>query len=237
MRQLHDRVRRLARRNLGSGVLSYEATQTLLDAYGIALAPAVMTQSVGAAVHAAEQLGYPCVLKVVSVDIPHKTEFGALRVGLENKESVQQAYDEMLTAVKAKKPDASIEGVLVQKQIKGVECLLGISRDEQLGPTLVMGLGGVFVEILADVAIRIPPISADEARRALENLKGAKVFSGVRGAPPGDIDALAEMAARLSWLAYDLGNEIAEMDLNPVVVLPKGQGAFAVDALLIARNP
>ena len=150
---------------------------------------------------------------------------------------MQKAYDEMLTAVKAKKPDASIEGVLVQKQIKGVECLLGISRDEQLGPTLVMGLGGVFVEILADVAIRIPPISADEARRALENLKGAKVFSGVRGAPPGDIDALAEMAARLSWLAYDLGNEIAEMDLNPVVVLPKGQGAFAVDALLIARNP
>ena len=174
-----------ARRNLGSGVLSYEATENLLDAYGIALAPAVMTQSVGEAVSAAEQLGYPCVLKVVSVDIPHKTEFGALRVGLENKENVRKAYDEMLTAVKAKKSDASIEGVLVQKQIKGVECLLGISRDEQLGPTLVMGLGGVFVEILADVAIRIPPISAAEARRALENLKGAKVFSGVRGAPPG----------------------------------------------------
>ena len=224
-----------ARRNLGSGVLSYEATEKLLDAYGIALAPAVMTQSVGEAVNAAEQLGYPCVLKVVSVDIPHKTEFGALRVGLENKESVQKAYDEMLTAVKAKKPDANIEGVLVQKQIKGVECLLGISRDEQLGPTLVMGLGGVFVEILADVAIRIPPISAAEARRALENLKGAKVFSGVRGAPPADIDALAEMAARLSWLAYDLGNDIAEMDLNPVVVLPAGQGALAVDALVVIR--
>ena len=175
------------------------------------------------------------MLKIVSVDIPHKTEFGALRVGLENKESVQKAYDEMLTAVKAKKSDANIEGVLVQKQIKGVECLLGISRDEQLGPTLVMGLGGVFVEILADVAIRIPPISAAEARRALENLKGAKIFSGVRGAPPADIDALAEMAARLSWLAYDLGNDIAEMDLNPVVVLPAGQGALAVDALVVIR--
>ena len=82
----------------------------------------------------------------------------------------------------------------------------------------------------------IPPISAAEARRALENLKGAKVFSGVRGAPPADIDALAEMAARLSWLAYDLGNDIAEMDLNPVVVLPAGQGALAVDALLVTRN-
>jgi acetyltransferase len=217
------------------GVLSYGATEKLLRAYNIQLAPAVMAQSVSETVNAAEKLGYPCVLKVVSVDIPHKTEFGALRVGLENKESVQHAYEEMLANVKAKKPDANIEGVLVQKQIKGLECLLGISRDEQLGPTLVMGLGGVFVEILADVAIRIPPINAGEARRALENLKGAKVFSGVRGAPPADIDALAEMAARLSWLAYDLGNDIAEMDLNPVVVLPEGQGALAVDALVVIR--
>jgi acetyltransferase len=148
---------------------------------------------------------------------------------------VQHAYEEMLANVKAKKPDATIEGVLVQKQIKGVECLLGISRDIQLGPTLVMGLGGVFVEILADVAIRIPPINAGEARRALENLKGAKVFTGARGAPPADIDALAEMAARLSWLAFDLRNSIEEMDLNPVVVLPAGQGALAVDALLVIR--
>jgi acetate---CoA ligase (ADP-forming) len=219
-----------------SGVLSYGATEKLLGAYGIPLAPAVMAQSSREASQAADSFGYPCVLKVVSTDIPHKTEFGALRIGLENKEGVQKAYDEILTAVKAKKPDANIEGVLVQKQIKGAECLLGISRDDQLGPTLVMGLGGIFVEILADVAIRIPPISAAEARRALENLKGAKIFSGVRGAPPADIDALAEMAARLSWLAYDLGNDIAEMDLNPVVVLPSGQGAFAVDALLVTRT-
>ena len=141
----------------------------------------------------------------------------------------------MLAAVHEKKPDARIEGVLVQKQIKGVECLLGISRDEQIGPTLVMGLGGVFVEILADVAIRIPPISSAEARRALESLKGAKVFSGVRGAPPADLEALADMAARLSWLAHDLRDELTELDLNPVVVLPQGQGAFAVDALLVMR--
>jgi len=141
----------------------------------------------------------------------------------------------MLINVRAKKPDARIEGVLVQKQIKGVECLLGIARDEQLGPTLAMGLGGVFVEILADVQISIPPISAAEAKRALENLKGAKVFTGVRGAAAADLDALADMAAKLSWLAHDLRNEIAEFDLNPVVVLPAGQGAFAVDALLVMR--
>ncbi|HMA79970.1 MAG TPA: acetate--CoA ligase family protein, partial [Candidatus Binatia bacterium] len=218
-----------------SGVLSYQTTDELLQAYEIAMAPTVLARSVTEAVAAAEKLSYPCVLKVASSDIPHKTEFGALRLGLRNRDEVQSAYEEMLTGVRAKKPDARIEGVLVQKQIKGVECLLGISRDEQLGPTLVMGLGGVFVEILADVQIRIPPISATEARRALESLKGAKVFVGARGAPPADLDALADMAARLSWLAHDLKNDIAELDLNPVVVLPQGQGAFAVDALVVTR--
>jgi acyl-CoA synthetase (NDP forming) len=220
---------------LESGVLSYAETEKLLRSYGIPLAPAEMAQSAEEAVHAAETLGYPCVLKVASIDIAHKTDLGALRLGLENRAAVQKAYDEMLANVRGKKPEAKIEGVLVQKQISGIECLLGIARDDQLGPILVMGLGGVFVEILADVAIRIPPISAAEARRALESLKGKKVFSGVRGASPADIDALAEMAARLSWLACDLRDEIAELDLNPVMVLPSGQGAIAVDALIVTR--
>jgi len=223
------------RLSLDSGVGSYRDTDKLLQSYGISLAPGLMAQSAGEALSAAEKLGYPCVLKLASVDIPHKTEFGALRLGLENRTAVENAYEEMLINVRAKKPDARIEGVLVQKQIKGVECLLGIARDEQLGPTLAMGLGGVFVEILADVQMSIPPISAAEAKRALENLKGAKVFTGVRGAAAADLDALADMAAKLSWLAHDLRNEIAEFDLNPVVVLPAGQGAFAVDALLVMR--
>jgi acyl-CoA synthetase (NDP forming) len=219
-----------------SGVLSYGATEKLLESYGIPLAPAALVQSAQEAAQAADKLGYPCVLKVASVDIPHKTEFGALRLGLENRAAVETAYDEMMSRVCAAKPDANIEGVIVQQQIKGVECLLGISRDEQLGPTMVLGLGGAFVEILKDVALRVPPVTAAEARRALESLKGCAVFSGVRGAPPADIDALAEMAARLSWLAYDLRDDVAELDLNPVVVLTSGQGAFAVDALLVTRN-
>jgi acetate---CoA ligase (ADP-forming) len=221
------------RPQLGKGILPYEATNSLLQAYGIPLAPCAMAQSASDAVAAAERLGYPCVLKVASIDIPHKTEFGALRLGLGTSDAIRTAYEEMLDGVQTKKPNANIEGILVQKQIKGIECLLGISRDDQLGPTLVIGLGGVFVEILADVAIRIPPISSAEARRAIENLKGAKIFSGVRGAPRADLDAFADMAARLSWLAYDLRDYINEMDLNPVVVLPKGQGAVAVDSLLV----
>ena len=218
-----------------SGVLSYGETEKLLQAYGIPLAPSLMAQSASEAAQAAEKFGYPCVLKVSSIDIPHKTEFGALRLGLDSAAAVKSAYDEMLAGVRGKKSAATIEGVLVQKQLKGVECLLGIARDDQLGPTLVMGLGGVFVEVLADVRLRIPPISTAEAKRALESLKGAKVFSGVRGAPPADLDALAEIAARLSWLAFDLRDSISELDLNPVMVMPKGEGAFAVDALFVAR--
>jgi acetyltransferase len=220
---------------LASGVIDYQETEKLLQAYGISLAPAIIAQSATDAARAAERLGFPCVLKISSVDIPHKTEFGALRLNLENGAAVQKACDEMLASARAKKPDASIEGLLVQKQIKGVECLLGISRDDQLGPMLVMGLGGVFVEILADVQIRIPPISIVEARRALESLKGARVFRGARGAPPADLEALADMAARLSWLADDLRDEIAELDLNPVAVLAPGQGACALDTLLVMR--
>lgn len=220
---------------LESGIIAYDQTERLLRTYGIEPAPAVIAHSPAEAGEAAERLGYPCVVKVVSADIPHKTELGALRLGLQDRHAVERACEEMLAAVHARLPEAKIEGVLVQKQMNGVECLLGISRDEQLGPILVMGLGGVFVEILADVVLRIPPISAAEARRALDSLKGAKVFAGARGAPAADLEALARMAGRLSWLAYDLRDDIAELDLNPVMVLPEGRGAFAVDALLVAR--
>ncbi|MGH7826150.1 MAG: acetate--CoA ligase family protein [Candidatus Binatia bacterium] len=221
---------------LGSGVLAYGATEKLLQTYGIRLAPALMAQSAQEAARAAENVGYPCVLKVASVDIPHKTELGALRTGLEDRGAVEKAYVEMMACVRSAKPDAIIEGVLVQKQLRGVECLIGVSRDEQLGPSLVMGLGGIFVEILKDVALRIPPITAAEARRAFEALKGRALFAGARGGPPADVDALSDMAARLSWLAYDLRDKILEFDLNPVMVLPQGQGAFAVDALLVTRD-
>ena len=122
----------------------------------------------------------------------------------------------------------------MQPQLRGVECLLGITRDPQIGPVMALGLGGVLVEALKDVTVRVPPISAAEARGALDSLRGRAILSGVRGAPPADIEALADMASRLSWLAYDLRDGIEELDLNPVLVLAEGQGAVAVDALMVA---
>lgn len=220
----------------GSGVLPFEATAKLLDAYGIRLAPTVMATSAQEAVLAANQLGYPCVLKVASIDIPHKTEYGALALGLENDDSVQNAYEEIISRVRKAKPVAKIEGVIVQRQLRGVECLLGITRDDQLGPLLAMGLGGVWVEVLKDITVRIPPITPAEAQRALATLRGRSILYGVRGAPPADIEALAEMASRLSWLAHDLRDEVDELDLNPVMVLPAGQGALAIDTLMVTRS-
>ena len=129
------------RRQLGSGVLTYRETDKLLQDYGVPLAPSVLAQSAGEAAQAAEKLGYPCVLKVASVDIPHKTEFGALRLGLDSRIAVERAYEEMLTNVRRQKPDAKIEGVLVQKQIKGVECLLGIFARRPAWPHIGYGFG------------------------------------------------------------------------------------------------
>ena len=217
-----------------SGILSFAATAKLLDAYGIRLAPWMMAQSPEEACQAADRLGYPCVLKLVSCDVPHKTEYGALALGLKDSTDVRKAYTEIVSRVKEKKPEAQIEGIIVQPQLRGVECLLGITRDPQLGPVMVLGFGGVLVEALKDVTVRVPPISAAEARGALDSLRGRAILSGVRGAPPADIEALADMASRLSWLAYDLRDGIEELDLNPVLALAEGQGAVAVDALMVA---
>lgn len=224
---------RTACRLEGSGVLLFAATAQILSDYGIALVPWLMAGSADEAARAAEALGYPCVLKVASPDVPHKTEYGALALGLNSAQEVRTGYELIVMRVREKKPDARIEGVLVQPHLRGVECLLGVTRDPQLGPLLVLGLGGVLVEVLRDVAIRIPPIDPSEARRALDSLRGQAILRGVRGSPPADVDALAEMASRLSWLAHDLGEEIAEIDLNPVLALPAGQGVVAVDALIV----
>lgn len=219
-----------------AGILPYSLTAKLLSDYGISLAPWRMADSADDAARAAETVGYPCVLKVASPDVPHKTEYGALALGLKSAEEVRAACSSILARVRERKPDAHIEGVIVQPQLRGVECLLGITRDPQLGPVLAIGLGGVWVEVLKDVSVRIPPITPAEARRALGALRGRSILDGVRGAPAADTEALADMASRLSWLAHDLRDEIEELDLNPVVVLPAGQGAWAIDALIVMQS-
>ncbi len=211
-----------------SGVLSFEDTMALLRAYDIPFAPTERVGSADEAVAAAARLGYPAVVKAW---VPHKTDIGAVRLDLPIPDAVRAAYAE----VSARAPG---KDVLVQRMERGVvECIAGVSRDPQLGPVLLVGLGGVFVEVLRDVALRVPPITADDAREMLNELHGKALLSGARGGARVDVDAIVGVLVRLSELARDTAHVLTELDLNPLLVRPEGKGAAAVDALvMIART-
>jgi acetyltransferase len=173
-------------------------------------------------------------LKVDSPDILHKTEAGVLRLGLQGADQVRAAYKDIMANAVSYAPHASISGVLVQEMVTGgVEVIVGVSYDEQLGPVLLFGTGGVLVEVYHDIALRCCPITRAEAFVMISEVKGARLLQGFRGNPPADIDALAEVLVQVSHLAANLEGHIAELDINPLLVLPAGQGVKAVDALTI----
>jgi acyl-CoA synthetase (NDP forming) len=207
------------------------AAKALLAEAGIAAAPERIVQSADEAVAVAEALGFPVVMKIVSPDIVHKSDIGGVRLGLGDAEAVRAAYDGILDAVRVAAPQARIAGILVARQLSGgVECLMGISRDPVFGPVAVFGLGGVFVEILDDVAIRPCPFDAATAREMILSIKAAGVLTGARGRPPADVDALAAMLSRLSAFAAAAGPRLRAIDLNPVLALP--ERAYALDAVI-----
>jgi acetyltransferase len=174
----------------------------------------------------------PVALKIESEDIAHKTEAGAIRLGVSSEAEVRQAYDDVRAAALKYKPDAKIAGVLVQEMVpRGAEMMLGIVRDPVFGPLIAVGFGGVYVEVLRDITFRVPPVDAPTAREMLGELRGYKILEGVRGMPPADMEALVDCIVRLSWLAHDHGATIRELDVNPLTVLAKG--AKVVDALLV----
>jgi acetyltransferase len=190
-----------------------------------------------AAVTAAERLGYPVVMKVDSPDIAHKTEAGGVRVNLRDAAGVRSAFVEITSSAAKHVPGAAIHGVLVQEMVVGgVEVIVGVKHDAQLGPMLVFGTGGVMVEVYEDVAMRRCPIVKSEALEMIGEVKGAKLLNGFRGQPAADLDALAQALVSISELAAALGERLSELDLNPVMVLPQGQGVKAVDALLVLQG-
>ena len=205
--------------------------KTLLAAAGIEAAPERIVRSADEAARAAADLGFPVVMKIVSPDIVHKSDIGGVKLGLKNEAEARAAYDEILANVAAAAPGAHISGVLVAHQLSGgVECLMGISRDPVFGPVAVFGLGGIFVEILNDVAIRACPFDHETAKEMISSIKGASILKGARGRPAADIDALAMMLSRLSAFAAAAGPRLVSIDLNPVLALP--DGAFALDAVI-----
>jgi acyl-CoA synthetase (NDP forming) len=204
------------------------SSMQILEAYGISTPRRELVTSATAAVRAASSIGYPVVAKVCSPEILHKSEGGFVRVGLRSATEVRAAYDDFMTRA----PDA--DGVLVCEQVAGgVECVVGIAADELFGPVVMVGLGGVLVEVLGDVSFRVPPFSRQDAVAMLTELKGAALLRGVRGQAGVDRGALADVLMKVQRLAVDLSNEVAELDINPLVVHAKG--AVALDALVVPR--
>ena len=211
----------------------------ILACYGIGTNPlGTLAGSAEEAVAAAKKLGVPVALKVQSPDILHKTETGAVALGLGSPEEVNVAYARVLASAEQHAPAARIIGVLVQPMAPaGREVILGVKRDATFGPLLMVGLGGVHVEILKDVALAPVPLGHAEAREVLSRLKGAALLDAYRGEPPADVDALIELMVRLSELAADNVDAIAEIDLNPVLVHECGKGVSVVDALIVKGLP
>jgi acetate---CoA ligase (ADP-forming) len=219
-------------------VLAEADAKALLTCYGVARQPEALARSAAEAVAAAARIGRAVALKVQSPDITHKTEAGAVALGLSGDGAVREAYRRVIASAERAHPGAVIDGVLVQPMAPpGQEMILGVTRDATFGPMLMVGLGGIHVEVLADIAFAPVPIGPEEALSLLGELKGAALLDGVRGAPPADRPALAELMATLSRFAADHADLIEEIDLNPVIVHPQGLGLTVVDALIVKRTP
>jgi len=212
-----------------SHLLEPEAHELFRD-YGFRVAPFHWAHSPEEAAWAAASLGYPVALKIVSPEVIHKFDVGGVRLNLKTPAEVSQACREVLAAVAAARPAASLQGVLVQRMAdQGRETILGMTRDPQFGPLLMFGLGGTYVEIFKDVIFRVAPISEHWAYKMIRELRGFQIFTGYRGEPPADLGAIAQCLERLSQLVLDFP-EIKELDINPLMVFPEGQGAAVLDA-------
>ena len=227
------RARKILEEAAPGEALSEHASKRLLATYGIKTSKDLLVESESAAVKAATGLGYPVVMKISSPDLLHKSDLGLVRVGVATAKDVRAAFtDLMAKAKRAGGRTARIEGVLVCEMVTGgVETVVGVSHDPLFGPVVMAGLGGIFVEVLEDVTFRVPPFPREEAERMLRELTGFKLLEGVRGAKPADVDAAVDVIMKVSRLALDLSDEIAELDINPLVVRPRG--AVALDALVV----
>ncbi|SNR65260.1 acetate--CoA ligase family protein [Blastococcus mobilis] len=221
-------------RQAGLGVLDEFRAKKLLGLYGVPVVQEAVAQDPDHAAAEAAWLGFPVAVKLLADDVAHKSELGGVLLGLSSADEVSVAAKDML----ARLPREVAEGarLLVQPMVApGLEMLLGIKRDEAFGPVLVLGLGGTWTEVLEDVQLRLPPVSPEDVTDALSRLRSARLLGPFRGAPARDQEAVVAAAQALAELALELGDEIAELDINPLIVGARGDGACAVDAVVIPR--
>jgi acetyltransferase len=224
--------------NKGEGRLNEYEGKRLLKAYGIPTAEEGLVTSLEEAVEIADKIGYPVVAKLISPDIPHKTEAGVVALNIEAESKLRVVFQELMDRAKAFNPDARVDGVLIQEMVSepGVETIVGVSHEKPFGPTILFGLGGVFVEAMQDVAIRILPITRKDAEDMVQQIRGYTLLKGTRGRNPVDMEALYSVLLKAGCLAYDLKEIIAEIDINPLIVMEDGKGTRAVDALVLLHE-
>jgi acetyl coenzyme A synthetase (ADP forming)-like protein len=230
-----DRVRRVFERVRGEGRLSVGEVEAreVMEAYGIATPKTLLARGPDEAVDCAEEIGYPVAVKIASPDILHKTDVGGVTLNVTTPSGVRKAFELMTYRVNRYVPGAELWGCIVQEMIiGGKEVIVGMNRDPSFGPLMMFGLGGIYVEVLRDLAFRVAPLDRREAREMVTEIRAANLLRGVRGEPPGDLDALVEVLLRLSQLVMDLP-EIVEFDINPINVCEEGRGVIGIDMRLV----
>jgi acyl-CoA synthetase (NDP forming) len=217
----------------GRTILSEIEAKQLLESAGVPVSPARLARTKGEAAKMAAELGFPAVLKIVSPQITHKSDVGGVALGLTSADEVSAAFERVVASAKKAAPDATIEGVAVQRmERQGTEVIIGMTTDPQFGPVMMFGLGGVMVEILKDVAFRVVPINERDARQMIHEIKGYPVLEGFRGSEPADVGKLQELLLKVSSF-IEAHPEVAELDLNPVFAYK--DGAIAVDARVVLK--
>ncbi len=231
-RSAEQAARKIIAEKTRGAALSETDSKRILAGYGIATPREILARDAEGASRAASQIAGPMAVKIVSPDIPHKTEAGGVRLGVSSPEEAHEAAEQILQSCQRYAPQARIDGISVQQMVpSGVEMVLGVKNDRQFGPLIAVGLGGIMVELLADTVVRLAPVDDQSARAMLATLKGHALLTGFRGRPGVDVDRLADTICRLSELANDLKDVIDQIDVNPVIA--STSGVVAADALIV----
>ena len=218
-------------------LLNEYQSKVILAQYGILIVKEKIATSLAKGLAIAQEIGFPVALKVLSPDILHKTEANVVKLGIASQEGFRKGYREILENAKRYKSDARIDGVLIQEMVQGgTEVIVGMSQDPQFGPTVMFGLGGIFVEVYQDVSLRVAPLARVDAEEMIDEVKGSVLLGGYRGREKGDVEGIIDVILKVSQLAMDLRGEVMELDINPLIVLEEGRGVKAVDALIVKKG-
>jgi len=230
-----EKVQKILNDAGNSGSLGEAQTRPLLEAYGIPVVKGGFAASAAEAARLVDEVGGPVVMKIVSPEILHKSDVGGIRLNLADRTAVLAEYEKLMKDIHAAKPEAHLEGVMIEKMApRGQEVIIGMKRDVGFGPLLMFGLGGIYVELFKDVAFRIAPVTTAEARQMITETRAGKLLTGFRGTAKADLDAVVEVILRLGRISLDFP-QIEEIEVNPLLVYPEGQGALALDGRVILK--